>query len=84
MKKISDYLGKFEKLEHPDLKKEFLAKLISSVIGASIKKEEVDLRAKTIFLKTNSYIKTEVFLKKKIILEKIKEELPNIRVTNIF
>jgi hypothetical protein len=71
MQSIASFLEKFKKLEHPDHKKELMAKFIFDQTGISVAKENFQFRGKTLFIKADPYIKSELFLKKEILLKSL-------------
>jgi hypothetical protein len=82
MKKIGDLLSRFQHLESPDQKKEFLLKLIRDIIGVTLDKKHLELRGKTLFIKASSAIKNEIFLHRQELLTSFRQ-LKNLRIEEI-
>jgi len=73
MLRLTELLGRFKGLANTEkAKKELLCAEIAKVIGVQIKPEAVSFSKNTIFLSVEPIIKTEIFLRKSEILEKIK------------
>lgn len=83
MKSISSFLSKFKSLQHPDEKKEIVAKIIFLETGINLNKTQIDLRGKNIFIKADGYIKTEIYFKKEVILKKIAESSLGLKIESI-
>lgn len=75
MQNISAYLEKFKKLTPPDDSlRTKIVQIISDLFEEEIKKEDVRLRNGIVFMSIkNSKLKSEIFLKKRKILEEIKK-----------
>ncbi len=78
-KNVGRFLNRFANLKPPrKLVLEEAAKIIGGLLNTEIKASEIEERNGVLFLKKqNSALKNEVFLKKKIILEELKEKLGN-------
>ena len=83
MKKISELLSKFEGFEHPDIKKKIIAEEIKKLTGLDLDKTDIDLRGKNLFIRSDGYKKTEIFLRRDEIIEKLNQKLPNHRINAI-
>jgi len=84
MKKISQYLKKFQKLTPPDIFiKKSLQKLIQEELGITIDLKNIEYKNNTIFIRTNPLIKNEIFLKKNLILRKLNTEAEKVCIKEI-
>lgn len=73
---ISDYLSKFKNITPPDkFVKDELVSVVKDVAGIDIEKENIDVRNGTVFISTDPLIKNEIFLRKKEVLESLREKL---------
>lgn len=84
MKKIGDLLNlkDIQDLD-PSLVKRLIAESIKNNFGINISHEEIILIARTIRFNTSPIKKQEILLRKKDILEKLKNDLPNKNYTEI-
>lgn len=73
---ISSFLEKFKNITPPDkfVKDEFIG-VVKDVIGIDIKKENIAVRGGKIFLSIDPIVKNEIFLRKRDMLETLKERL---------
>ncbi len=81
MKHLRDFLSRFKEIQKQSIEtKDTIISILESVGILKIKKEDISINNQTIFIKTSPIKKNELFLKKEIILNKIKEkpELKNI------
>jgi hypothetical protein len=71
MIEIKDLLSKFDKLlEGTEVKKEIVRKTISETLNIPIKKEEIEIKNNSVFLKIKPIYKNELLMKQeKILLE---------------
>ncbi|MFA6274197.1 MAG: hypothetical protein WC662_03475 [Candidatus Paceibacterota bacterium] len=76
MIEIKDLLISFNnKLLSEEIKKESIKNIISNIIGFDIKKEKIKIKNETVYLDIKPIYKNEIFLKKELILNKLKETL---------
>lgn len=54
--------------------KDIIVSVISKNLNISLNEKDVDIRKETIYLKVNPYIKSELSLKKELILKDIKKQ----------
>ncbi len=81
---IGDFLNKIK--ETLNIKEDSLLKIIKIIeeeTSIKIEKKDIILNNNIIKIKTNNYIKTEIFLKKEKIIKKIEEEI-KIKIKDIF
>lgn len=72
MLKLADILIQFKGLTNTEkAKKELIAEICSTTIGATINHQQISFSKNTIFIKTEPIIKTEIALKKGDILTRI-------------
>jgi len=81
---VKDYLSKFAKLTPPDdsLKK-FFIRLVEKELKITLDKKSLKLQNKIFYLTASPIIKNEIFLKKNILLEKLKVFSPNETINDI-
>lgn len=84
MKKLSQYLKKFQNLTPPDifLKKSF-RKLIQKEINIKIDIKNIEYKNSTIFIRVNPLIKNEIFLKKDLLLKKLNTKPGEVYIKDI-
>lgn len=76
MIEIKDLLLRFQStLLSEEIKKDVVLKTISRIIKFKIKKEDIEIKNGTVFLKIKSIYKNEIFLKKDLIFSEIKDVL---------
>lgn len=81
---IGDFLNKIK--ETLNIKEDSLLKIIKIIeeeTSIKIEKKDIILNNNIIKIKTNNYIKTEIFLKKEKIIKKIEEEIKT-KIKDIF
>jgi hypothetical protein len=79
---ISDYLSKFKNITPPDkFVKDELVSVVKDVVGVDIEKGDIDVRNGTVFISTDPIIKNEIFLRKKQVMENLKEKLKTYKKT---
>lgn len=83
MKKISDFLSKFKVIRDPQKNREIVSNCIFSVTQVKISENEIEIVKNNIKLNCHPAIKNKVFLKKESVIEKIKQELPDLFLVNI-
>lgn len=72
---ISKFLEKFRILDRTQREeRDTLVGAIKNVTGISVSPQQVTVRGKTIFIKETPVKKTELFMKKKEILERLRAE----------
>lgn len=79
---ISSFLDKFKKIEDPKKDLRHVAEILSSVVGADMRESIKQLKNGVVFLNNTEY-RTEIFLKKEIFLNKLKEHLPHLHITDV-
>lgn len=73
---IGDFLTKFKHLTPPDeVVREVFSKTIFKILNINIKKEDISLKNNILYIKTNSFVKNEIFLHKKNILKEAEKQL---------
>lgn len=73
---ISDFLEKFKNITPPDkFIKDELIGAVRDIVCIDIKKDDINVRLGTVFLSVDPIIKNEIFLRKKEVLESLKERL---------
>lgn len=83
MKQISELLSKFKNLERPGANKDKLIEIIEKETTVELKKTDLVIQGKNIFIKLGGAAKTEILLKRQKILNKIVKELPNLKIDDI-
>jgi len=83
MKKIGDLLEKFKKFKNPKDNLRTISKIIEGISGVTIEPEKIVVRNKKIFLTLNPFEKTEILLRKNVILDKIKDQIKDLVVEDI-
>lgn len=74
MLNLSSLLEKFKHLKDPKEERNKIATIVSECLGFSVENNLIDLKNRILFLNVSGYIKTEVFMKKDLILESLKKE----------
>ena len=78
MKGIESFLEKFKKLLKYDREiKKIIIEVVKNIIGVEVKEEDIKIQNKILYIKANPYIKNEIFIKKDLILERLKKSLKN-------
>lgn len=76
MKNLSSFLDKFKNITPPErFVKEVFIKVVSDTTEITLLKNEIDVRGSVLFITTQPAIKSELFLKKDLLLEKLNQEL---------
>jgi len=71
---INDYLKKFSKrMGEVSSVKEYVIEVIQKTTKASLKKDDIEIKEGTLFLKVKPIVRSEVFLKKEAILKLLEE-----------
>lgn len=83
MLNLSSYLEKFKNLKSSNSEKETIKKILLEEAGLAFSNEEVVLLDDEIRIKTSQIQKNIIFLKKEVLLKKIKELLPDSNFKNI-
>ena len=84
MNNISGLLAKFKKLKPSDTYvKEAFIETMKEVMNVEVFKPEINVQGSNIFLNVHPALKTEIFLKKKEILESLDKKLQKKVVKNI-
>lgn len=81
MNHIDSFLGKIYKIFKDESKiRSNLIQAIKEELGVDVKKEDVVIKNKTAFIKTSSAsLKNEIFLRKKSILDKLKDSVIDLK-----
>jgi hypothetical protein len=84
MKGIGQFFDKFKSGALREVKKRsVISSILKSEINIDIPIEKISFGNKTIIINVNQSIKSEIYLKKQKILEKIGKLLPNNTITDI-
>lgn len=79
MNQISLYLAKFKHLSlETDLLRETVMRVINDEVGAILDKEKISFRDGVLNIKVTGPLKTEIVLKKDVLVEKINKELEKV------
>lgn len=73
MLNLSSLLEKFKHLKDPKEEREKIATIISKCLGFEVEANLIDLKNGILYLNVSSYVKTEIFMKKELILESLKK-----------
>lgn len=71
LKNLSSLLEKFKNIKNPKEDRINIAKIICDSSGIKINESQISVTKNILSIKTNNYIKTEIFLKKEKILEEL-------------
>lgn len=75
---INDFLIKFKHVTLPnETKRNILSKSIFKILNIDINIKNISLENNTVYIKTNSFIKNEIFLHKNEILKEVRKQLKN-------
>ncbi|HEY4512708.1 MAG TPA: hypothetical protein VJH63_03580 [Candidatus Paceibacterota bacterium] len=74
MRILSSFLDKFKNLKDPKEDREKIAAIISKELGFDLTADMVVLKKDIILIQADSYIKTELFIKKEHLLETLRKE----------
>ncbi len=83
MQNLSNFLNKFRKLKNPIEERVLIAKIVSDILGVSVSDEFVLVKNSTLYIKQVGKIKSEIFMKKNLILEELKKQLPKLNIQEI-
>ena len=72
MKNLSSLLEKFKNIKNPKEDKIKIATIVSKEISKEITEDKISITKNILSIKTDNYLKTEIFLKKEKILEELK------------
>ncbi|HET8575317.1 MAG TPA: hypothetical protein VFM02_04085 [Candidatus Paceibacterota bacterium] len=76
MQSFSNLLKRFKNLTPPDgIIREAVSKVLMEQLGVEIPVQKIQIRSKVVFLQENNIIKSQVFLKKKILLQELQKVL---------
>ena len=82
MKEISEFFGKFRNVALKELnKREVICSVIEKVVHQKIEINDIELKNGTIVIRGNQGLKSEIFLKKKTILDMFAKN--NINIVDI-
>lgn len=74
MQNLSSLLERFKGFKNPKEERTRLAEVVSKCVGFDIFHDSINLQKDILYLKVEGYLKTEVHIKKEMILETIKKE----------
>jgi len=81
---IGDYLKKFIGISPPnDFIKEKVISIVGDKVGVFLNKKDIDVNQNTVFIKTNPVVRSEIYIKKTLILDSLKQELGDKSPNNI-
>lgn len=80
---LSSYLEKFNDLKDPSEHKNVISAILQEEIGVTIQREVISIDKEVITIQMGSIIKNQIFLKKDLILKRIQEALPDLKIKNI-
>ena len=83
MESISGFLERFKKIKSPLEKKEVIARIVSETIAFEVLPDDLTIKGSVVFLKANPYLRNEVYQKKMLILEQLKENLKGLVIKDI-
>ncbi len=83
MKNIGDFLSRFKIIRSPKQNREEVVHIIQGVLKLDITESDIQIKNKMVFIQCHPAIKTAIFLKKQVILEQIKEKLPDVQVVDL-
>ncbi len=83
MESISTFLERFKKIKSPLEKKVAIARIISEVTAFEVTPDDLTIKGSIVFLKANPYLRNEVYQKKSLILEQLKENLKGLVIKDI-
>ena len=78
MFQISEFLARFKNLTNTEKQRKEIIIGVFEKNKITVTLEQVSILKNTVFVKVHPIIKTEIFLKKEIILDQLKE-IPNVR-----
>ncbi len=74
MFKISDFLGKYKKsVLDTEVENSILRKIFLNVVGYEFNDNDFKIKNGVLFVKGDSYLKSEIFLRKDLIIKDIKK-----------
>ena len=81
---ISSYLGKVNSLlTHSVLNKEVVIEIVKEEVGIDIHSTDVDIRGGVIYFSVSPLYKNEIFLKRDLILQELRRQIPQTPITEI-
>ena len=84
MKGIGQFFDKFKSGALKEIRKrEIISAILKSEIGIDVPPEKISFGNKMLIINEGQTVKSEIFLKKQKMLEKIKRQLPNLVINDI-
>lgn len=83
MKNIFSFLEKFKILKDPKKERGDIAKVISGIVGFEVDEKSLLIKEGNISIKAFGGMKSEIFLKKDLLLKTLNEKFPNLHIKNI-
>lgn len=84
MQGIGSFFDKFKNKAVEEIQKRIIiSDILSSVLKTRIEPESLDIKNGVITLKGSHLFKNEIFIKKTMLLESLKKQLPNVRIVDI-
>lgn len=80
---IGSFLEKFKHIKDPKKDREQIANIISEIIEFEINESELDVLQKRIRVNVLPMLKTQIFIKKEVILRSINSKLPHLKIEEI-
>lgn len=82
MKPLTSFLSKFTNLTPPErFVKEILISVATDVAGVTLTQDEIEVRGETLFITTAPTKKSELFMQKNLLLQRINQELKQYKKT---
>lgn len=83
MLNISTFLARFKHLKNPKIEREEISKVLGECLGFEITPDLVSLKNNIIHFGGSSLLKTEIYLKKEIILKTLENKFPHLHIKDI-
>ncbi|MES2087941.1 MAG: hypothetical protein V4467_03020 [Patescibacteria group bacterium] len=84
MEKISFFLEKFKTLGLGDiLTKRLFAEQVEKVLNIKLNKDDVSLRDGVIYVKAHPVLKSELYMKKQLVIDELSKVLGSVKITGL-
>ncbi|MBI5140350.1 MAG: DUF721 domain-containing protein [Candidatus Vogelbacteria bacterium] len=84
MEKIGGFLERIKNIKPPDFDvRKNISEIVGEMMGENIQLKDISVRNEVVYIAGDSSFKSEIFLKKKGIIEKLKEKLPDNTIKDI-
>jgi hypothetical protein len=83
MQNLSDFLKRFSKLKNPKDDRKLVAEIISKTLCFEVLPDEISIKNRVVRINKLGKIKTEIFIRKEILLQDINKHPANLNIQKI-